>query len=385
MDNEFKDFTATPTLTFDVAPETKEAPAPAASSELAEQAADPAFSENNLTPEELQMVNEFSQKIDLHNSQAILQYGVGTQKKMADFSEAALNNVRTKDLGEVGNMLSSLVIDLKSFDVTEQDKGFKGLFKKSSNKITSMKAKYDKAEVNVNNVCTALENHQVTLMKDIALLDKMYAVNLTYFKELSMYILAGKKKLEEVRNGELAAAVAKANASNLPEDAQAAKDLQSMCDRFEKKIHDLELTRMISIQTAPQIRMVQNNDTLMAEKIQSTIVNTIPLWKSQMVLALGIAHSTEAAQAQSQVSDLTNELLRKNAEKLHMASVETAKESERGIVDMETLQKTNADLIQTLDDVMKIQKEGREKRQAAEAEMVRMENDLKAKLLEIQH
>ena len=248
-----------------------------------------------------------------------------------------------------------------------------------------MKAKYDKAEVNVNNVCTALENHQVTLMKDIALLDKMYAVNLTYFKELSMYILAGKKKLEEVRNGELAAAVAKANASNLPEDAQAAKDLQSMCDRFEKKIHDLELTRMISIQTAPQIRMVQNNDTLMAEKIQSTIVNTIPLWKSQMVLALGIAHSTEAAQAQSQVSDLTNELLRKNAEKLHMASVETAKESERGIVDMETLQKTNADLIQTLDDVMKIQKEGREKRQAAEAEMVRMENDLKAKLLEIQH
>ena len=385
MDNEFKDFTATPTLTFDVAPETKEAPAPTASSELAEQAADPAFSENNLTPEELQMVNEFSQKIDLHNSQAILQYGVGTQKKMADFSEAALNNVRTKDLGEVGNMLSSLVIDLKSFDVTEQDKGFKGLFKKSSNKITSMKAKYDKAEVNVNNVCTALENHQVTLMKDIALLDKMYAVNLTYFKELSMYILAGKKKLEEVRNGELAAAVAKANASNLPEDAQAAKDLQSMCDRFEKKIHDLELTRMISIQTAPQIRMVQNNDTLMAEKIQSTIVNTIPLWKSQMVLALGIAHSTEAAQAQSQVSDLTNELLRKNAEKLHMASVETAKESERGIVDMETLQKTNADLIQTLDDVMKIQKEGREKRQAAEAEMVRMENDLKAKLLEIQH
>ena len=325
MDNEFKDFTATPTLTFDVAPETKEAPAPAASSELAEQAADPAFSENNLTPEELQMVNEFSQKIDLHNSQAILQYGVGTQKKMADFSEAALNNVRTKDLGEVGNMLSSLVIDLKSFDVTEQDKGFKGLFKKSSNKITSMKAKYDKAEVNVNNVCTALENHQVTLMKDIALLDKMYAVNLTYFKELSMYILAGKKKLEEVRNGELAAAVAKANASNLPEDAQAAKDLQSMCDRFEKKIHDLELTRMISIQTAPQIRMVQNNDTLMAEKIQSTIVNTIPLWKSQMVLALGI------------------------------------------------------------EEVLKIQTEGREKRRNAEAEMQRMEDELKKKLLEIRN
>ena len=385
MDNEFKDFTATPTLTFDVAPETKEAPAPAASSELAEQAADPAFSENNLTPEELQMVNEFSQKIDLHNSQAILQYGVGTQKKMADFSEAALNNVRTKDLGEVGNMLSSLVIDLKSFDVTEQDKGFKGLFKKSSNKITSMKAKYDKAEVNVNNVCTALENHQVTLMKDIALLDKMYAVNLTYFKDLSMYILAGKKKLEEVRNGELAAAVAKANASNLPEDAQAAKDLQSMCDRFEKKIHDLELTRMISIQTAPQIRMVQNNDTLMAEKIQSTIVNTIPLWKSQMVLALGIEHSAQAAKAQREVTDMTNELLRKNADILKTATIDTAKESERGIVDLETLKHTNESLISTFDEVLKIQTEGREKRRNAEAEMQRMEDELKKKLLEIRN
>ena len=385
MDNEFKDFTATPTLTFDVAPETKEAPAPAASSELAEQAADPAFSENNLTPEELQMINEFSQKIDLHNSQAILQYGVGTQKKMADFSEAALNNVRTKDLGEVGNMLSSLVIDLKSFDVTEQDKGFKGLFKKSSNKITSMKAKYDKAEVNVNNVCTALENHQVTLMKDIALLDKMYAVNLTYFKELSMYILAGKKKLEEVRNGELAAAVAKANASNLPEDAQAAKDLQSMCDRFEKKIHDLELTRMISIQTAPQIRMVQNNDTLMAEKIQSTIVNTIPLWKSQMVLALGIEHSAQAAKAQREVTDMTNELLRKNADILKTATIDTAKESERGIVDLETLKHTNESLISTFDEVLKIQTEGREKRRNAEAEIQRMEDELKKKLLEIRN
>ena len=385
MDNEFKDFTTTPTLTFDLAPETKEAPAPTASSELAEQAADPAFSENNLTPEELQMVNEFSQKIDLHNSQAILQYGVGTQKKMADFSEAALNNVRTKDLGEVGNMLSSLVIDLKSFDVTEQDKGFKGLFKKSSNKITSMKAKYDKAEVNVNNVCTALENHQVTLMKDIALLDKMYAVNLTYFKELSMYILAGKKKLEEVRNGELAAAVAKANASNLPEDAQAAKDLQSMCDRFEKKIHDLELTRMISIQTAPQIRMVQNNDTLMAEKIQSTIVNTIPLWKSQMVLALGIEHSAQAAKAQREVTDMTNELLRKNADILKTATIDTAKESERGIVDLETLKHTNESLISTFDEVLKIQTEGREKRRNAEAEMQRMEDELKKKLLEIRN
>ena len=381
MDNEFKDFTATPTLTFDVAPETKEAPAPAASSELAEQAADPAFSENNLTPEELQMVNEFSQKIDLHNSQAILQYGVGTQKKMADFSEAALNNVRTKDLGEVGNMLSSLVIDLKSFDVTEQDKGFKGLFKKSSNKITSMKAKYDKAEVNVNNVCTALENHQVTLMKDIALLDKMYAVNLTYFKELSMYILAGKKKLEEVRNGELAAAVAKANASNLPEDAQAAKDLQSMCDRFEKKIHDLELTRMISIQTAPQIRMVQASDITMSEKIQSTLVNTIPLWKSQMIIALGVEHSREAAEAQRKVTDLTNDLLKKNAEKLKTATIETAKESERGIIDMETLVATNESLMSTIDEVMKIQQEGREKRREAEGKLVELEDELKQKLL----
>ena len=383
MDNEFKDFTATPTLTFDVAPETKEAPAPTASSELAEQAADPAFSENNLTPEELQMVNEFSQKIDLHNSQAILQYGVGTQKKMADFSEAALNNVRTKDLGEVGNMLSSLVIDLKSFDVTEQDKGFKGLFKKSSNKITSMKAKYDKAEVNVNNVCTALENHQVTLMKDIALLDKMYAVNLTYFKELSMYILAGKKKLREVREGKLNELHQKAAASGLPEDAQAANDLENKCDRFEKKLHDLELTRTISMQTAPQIRMIQNNDTTMIEKIQTTIVNTIPLWKSQMVLALGIAHSTEAAQAQRQVTDLTNELLKKNAETLHLASVETARESERGIVDIETLKKTNQELISTLDEVRQIQDDGRAKRMQAEEELGRIEGELKQKLLDM--
>ena len=383
MDNEFKDFSTTPTLTFDVVPETNDTPAFTDTAAPAEQPADPAFSESSLSPEELQMVNDFSQKIDLHNSQAILQYGVGTQKKMADFSEAALSNVRTKDLGEVGDMLSSLVIDLKSFDVTEQDKGFKGLFKKSSNKITSMKAKYDKAEVNVNNVCTALEKHQVTLMKDIALLDKMYEVNLTYFKELSMYILAGKKKLEEVRTGELAAAVAKAEASNLPEDAQAAKDLQSMCDRFEKKIHDLELTRMISIQTAPQIRMVQNNDTLMAEKIQSTIVNTIPLWKSQMVLALGIEHSAQAAKAQREVTDMTNELLRKNADILKTATIDTAKESERGIVDLETLKHTNESLISTFDEVLKIQTEGREKRRTAEAEMQRMESELKQKLLEI--
>ena len=278
-------------------------------------------------------------------------------------------------------MLSSLVIDLKSFDVTEQDKGFKGLFKKSSNKITSMKAKYDKAEVNVNNICTALENHQVTLMKDIALLDKMYDVNLTYFKELSMYILAGKKKLEEVRTGELAAAVAKAEVSNLPEDAQAAKDLQSMCDRFEKKIHDLELTRMISIQTAPQIRMVQASDITMSEKIQSTLVNTIPLWKSQMIIALGVEHSREAAEAQRKVTDLTNDLLKKNAEKLKTATIETAKESERGIIDMETLVATNESLMSTIDEVMKIQQEGREKRREAEGKLVELEDELKQKLL----
>lgn len=385
MDNEFKDFTTTPTLTFDVTPETKEAPAATAASDLAEQVSDPAFSEKNLTPEELQMVNDFSEKIDLHNSQAILQYGVGTQKKMADFSEAALNNVRTKDLGEVGDMLSSLVVDLKSFDITEQDKGFKGLFKKSSNKITAMKAKYDKAEVNVNNVCTALENHQVTLMKDIALLDKMYAVNLTYFKELSMYILAGKKKLQQVRATELPKLIEKASASNLPEDSQAANDLANLCDRFEKKLHDLELTRMISIQMAPQIRLVQNNDTLMAEKIQSTIVNTIPLWKSQMVIALGVAHSQQAMAAQREVTDMTNSLLKKNAETLKMATIETAKESERGIVDIETLKHTNETLISTLDEVVKIQDEGRQKRREAEAEIEKIEGELKKKLLDIRH
>jgi uncharacterized protein YaaN involved in tellurite resistance len=383
MSEEFKDFTVTPTLTFDVTPDTQELPAtPISSDSLAEAAKDPAFDEDRLTPEEKRMVDDFSGKIDLHNSQAVLQYGAGTQKKMADFSEAALKNVRTKDLGEVGNMLSSLVTELKSFDVTEQDKGIKGIFKKSSNKVTSMKAKYDKAEVNVNSVCDALEKHQVTLMKDIALLDKMYDANLAYFKELSMYILAGKKKLAEVRNTELAEALARAEQSNLPEDAQAAKDLQSMCDRFEKKIHDLELTRMISIQTAPQIRLVQNNDTLMAEKIQSTIVNTIPLWKSQMVLALGIEHSAQAAKAQREVTDMTNELLRKNADILKTASVESAKESERGIVDMETLKHTNETLISTFDEVLQIQSEGREKRRVAESELQRMEDELKTKLLQ---
>lgn len=381
MGEEFKDFTTTPTLTFGETPDTQELPSTVA--EETELVADSAFNENNLTAEEKKMVEDFSQKIDLHNSQAILQYGAGTQKKMADFSENALKNVRTKDMGEVGDMLSGLVVELKSFEITEEDKGILGLFKKSANKVTGLKAKYDKTETNVNNVCQALEKHQVTLMKDIALLDKMYDANLSYFKELSMYIIAGKQKLEEVRNGELAEAKAKAQASNLPEDAQAAKDIEAMCDRFEKKLHDLELTRMISIQTAPQIRLVQNNDTMMAEKIQSTLVNTIPLWKSQMVLALGIEHSNQAAKAQREVTDVTNELLKKNADLLKTASVETAKESERGIVDMETLQHTNETLISTFDEVMKIQEDGRAKRQAAEQEMQRLETELKNKMLEV--
>ena len=381
MGEEFKDFTTTPTLTFGETPDTQELPSTVA--EETELVADSAFNENNLTAEEKKMVEDFSQKIDLHNSQAILQYGAGTQKKMADFSENALKNVRTKDMGEVGDMLSGLVVELKSFEITEEDKGILGLFKKSANKVTGLKAKYDKTETNVNNVCQALEKHQVTLMKDIALLDKMYDANLSYFKELSMYIIAGKQKLEEVRNGELAEAKAKAQASNLPEDAQAAKDIEAMCDRFEKKLHDLELTRMISIQTAPQIRLVQNNDTMMAEKIQSTLVNTLPLWKSQMVLALGIEHSNQAAKAQREVTDVTNELLKKNADLLKTASVETAKESERGIVDMETLQHTNETLISTFDEVMKIQEDGRAKRQAAEQEMQRLETELKNKMLEV--
>lgn len=286
-------------------------------------------------------------------------------------------------MGKWGELLTDVVSQLKDFD-TEEEKGFFGFFKKQANKIENLKNKYDKAEANVERITDVLQKHQVRLLKDSALMDKMYEQNLLYFRELSMYILAGKKQLSAVRNGKLKELSEKAGLSGLPEDAQKARDLDSQCIRFEKKLHDLELTRMISLQTAPQIRLVQNNNTVMAEKIQTTIVNTIPLWKSQMVLALGIAHSTQAAQAQRQVSDVTNELLRKNAETLHMASAETAKESERGIVDLETLKQTNAELIQTLDDVMRIQKEGRAKRQAAEAEMARMENDLKAKLLEIQ-
>ena len=335
-----------------------------------------------LTPEEQKMVNDFAAKIDIENTNQILQYGAGTQKKMADFSDTALENVKTQDLGEIGELISNVVGELKDFDVQEEGKFF-GFFRKQTSKIENLKNKYDKAQANVEKITDSLQQHQVRLMKDFAMLDKMYEQNLNYFKELTMYILAGKKKLEETRNGKLAEMKNKAALSGLPEDAQAARDLDEKCSRFEKKLHDLELTRTIAMQTAPQIRLIQNNDTVMVEKIQTTIVNTIPLWKSQMVLALGIAHSAEAAQAQRQVTDITNELLRKNAETLHMATVETAKESERGIVDLETLQKTNADLIQTLDDVMRIQMEGRQKRQAAEMEMHRMEEELKRKLLEI--
>ena len=335
-----------------------------------------------LTPEEQKMVNDFATKIDIENTNQILQYGAGTQKKMADFSDTALENVKTQDLGEIGELISNVVGELKDFDVQEEGKFF-GFFRKQTSKIENLKNKYDKAQANVEKITDSLQQHQGQLLKDIAILDQMYAQNLNYFKELTMYILAGKKKLEETRNGKLAEMKNKAALSGLPEDAQAARDLDEKCSRFEKKLHDLELTRTIAMQTAPQIRLIQNNDTVMVEKIQTTIVNTIPLWKSQMVLALGIAHSAEAAQAQRQVTDITNELLRKNAETLHMATVETAKESERGIVDLETLQKTNADLIQTLDDVMRIQMEGRQKRQAAEMEMHRMEEELKRKLLEI--
>lgn len=370
--------TQTPTLSFGAAPE-PELPAEAKPEEIVAEPMDDSI----LSDEEKKQVEEFSQKIDLANSAGILQYGAGTQQKMADFSEKALEKVKTKDLGEVGGLISGLVGELKSFDADEEEKGLFGFFKKQGNKLNHLKARYDKAEVNVNKIVDALESHQVTLMKDIDMLDKMYEVNLTYYKELTMYILAGRMKLDEVRNGELQELLEKAKASQLPEDAQAAKDLENQCDRFEKKLHDLDLTRMISIQTAPQIRMVQSSDTMMAEKIQSTIVNTIPLWKSQMVIALGVQHSTEAAKAQRAVSDMTNELLKKNAEKLKSATIETAKESERGIVDIETLKATNESLISTLDEVMQIQNEGRAKRAAAENELRAMENQLKDKLLEI--
>ena len=328
------------------------------------------------------MVDDFANSIDLQNSTVILQYGAGAQKKIADFSETALANVRSKDLGEIGELLSGVVYELKKFD-EEEEKGFLGIFKKGGNKIAAMKSKYDKAEVNINKICDVLEEHQRQLWKDSAMLDKMYDLNKNYFKELSMYILAGKKKLERARTEELPGLMEKAKQSNLPEDAQEVNDFVAMCDRFEKKIHDLELTRMVSIQMAPQIRLVQSNDTLMSEKIQSTLVNTIPLWKSQMVLALGINHSTQAAQAQREVTNMTNELLRKNAEVLKMATVETAKEAERRIVDIDTLKQTNESLISTLDEVLRIQTEGREKRKEAEIELRRIEGDLRNRLLQV--
>lgn len=367
-------------ISLTLEPELTEAPAlvPAQESTIAQTQP----SEPVLTAEEQKIVDDFAAKIDVENTTQILQYGAGTQKKMADFSDAALANVRTQDLGQVGELLVNVVGELKGLD-EEEEKGLFGFFRKQANKLENMKNRYAKAEVNVEKIADALQQHQVRLMKDSAVLDKMYEQNLAYFKELTMYILAGKKKLEEVRTGKLQELQETAKLTGLAEDAQRARDLSEKCLRFEKKIHDLELTRTISIQTAPQIRMIQNNDTVMVEKIQTTLVNTIPLWKNQMVLALGIAHSTEAAQAQRQVADVTNAMLTQNAQKLHMASVETAKEAERGIVEIETLKKTNAELIATLDDVMKIQAEGRTKRLAAETEMAKMEDDLKRKLLQI--
>ena len=376
MTKEFEMMQSVPTLTLEPFAEEEKVPAVAEPEQEA-------WEDDMLSEEEKAQVEAFAKQIDITNTSVILQYGAGTQKKMADFSETALDNVRSKDLGEVGELLSGVVSELKDFD-EEDTKGFLGIFKKGANKLETMKAKYAKAETNVNQICKVLEGHQVQLLKDVAILDKMYELNLTYFKELSMYILAGKKRLKDIRENDLQQLLVKAQQSGLPEDAQAAKDLDAMCNRFEKKIHDLELTRTISMQTAPQIRLVQSNDTLMAEKIQSTIVNTIPLWKSQMVLALGVEHSAQAAEAQRQVTDMTNELLKKNAEKLKLATVEVAQESERGIVDIETLKTTNESLITTLDEVMRIQQEGRVKRQEAEVEMLRMENDLKQKLLDIQ-
>ncbi len=377
MSDPFQEVQKAPTLTL--TPNEDAAPAPSAAEK--EETLAP-LEETQLSAEEQKMVQEFIPQIELRDSNLVLQYGSGAQKKIADFSQNVLEGVRTKDLGEVGEMLSGVVTELKNFDV-EEEKGLFGFFKRGSNKLNAMKAKYAKTEANIDKICQVLEDHQVQLFKDISLLDKMYELNAVYFKELCLYIIAGKKKLEMVRAGELADLVEKAKQSGLPEDAQAANDLAALCDRFEKKVHDLELTRMISIQMAPQIRMVQNNDTMMSDKIQSTLVNTIPLWKSQMVLALGLENSRQAADAQRAVTDMTNELLRKNADALKMASVDIARESERGIVDIETLQHTNESLISTLDEVIQIQAEGRQKRQEAEQELSRLETELKNKLLDI--
>ncbi len=352
------------------------------STALAKEEEAPKIPEVVLTPDEQKMVDDFASKIDITNTQMVMQYGAGSQKKIADFSESALNNVRTKDMGEIGQMLTSVVTELKDFN-EEEEKGFLGFFKKSSNKLENMKIKYDKAEANINKICKVMEDHQVTLLKDAAMLDKMYDLNLNYFKELSMYILAGKQKLAQARTVELPSLLRKAEQSSLPEDTQAANDYASMCERFEKKIYDLELTRTISMQMAPQIRLIQSNDTAMSEKIQSTLVNTIPLWKSQMVIAIGLNHSSEAARAQREVTDMTNALLKKNAETLKTATIETARESERGIVDIETLTATNQTLISTLDEVLKIQEDGRAKRRSAEAELGRIEDEMRKKLLEV--
>ena len=373
------ELTLTPALDEAPAPVLVAEPAPAA--DAAPDAA-PELSDDMLTDEEKQMVDAFASQIDVRDSAMIMQYGAGAQKKMADFSESALSSVRTKDLGEVGGLITDVVTELRSFDATE-DKGLFGFFKKGANKIESLRARYDKAESNVNKIVDALKDHQMTLMKDAAMLDKMYELNLTYFKELTMYLLAGKKKLAQARTVELEELIAKANETGRAEDAQAAQDFEAMCTRFEKKLGDLDLTRTIAMQTAPQIRLVQNNEIVLVEKIQTTIVNTIPLWKSQMVLALGIANSEEAVRAQNAVTNMTNDLLKKNAEMLHTSTVEIAKESERGIVDIETLKNTNETLIKTFDEVIQIQAEGRQKRAEAEAEMRRMEADLKQKMLEI--
>ena len=363
-----------PSLTFGDEAETQAAQAP--------QAAMAEPEENVLTPEELRQVEEFAKKIDVTNSKAVMTYGVGTQKKMADFSEKTLESVKTKDMGEVGDMVSGLVTQLKNFDLDENEKGIMGFFKKKGNQMQELKTKYTTVEKNVEAISNELEKHQVTLLKDVELLDRMYELNLTYFKELSMYILAGKKKLKEVRETDLPALQKKAAESGLPEDAQAAKDLADQCDRFEKKLHDLQLTRAVAMQTGPQIRMIQSSNQIMAEKIQSTIVNTIPLWKNQMVIAIGIEHANQAAKAEREVNDMTNALLRKNADKLKQATVESAKEAERGIVDIETLKHTNEMLITTMDEVLAIQQEGKQKRAAAERDLAQIEAQLRQKLLQ---
>lgn len=390
MENEINEMNIEeiPTLTFDVIDEVPvvETVMPENSSAETKKVVEKevaTLAQTQLTPKEQEMVKAFVEKIDLNNTNAVLQYGASTQKKMADFSNKALTNIKTKDMGEIGDMITGLVTELKAFDVEEESGGFLNFFKKKANSLTNLKAKYDKAEVNVAKISDALESHQVQLLKDVEFLDKMYDLNLNYFKEISMYIIAGKEKLEIARNTELETLKQKAFASGLPEDAQVVKDFENMCERFEKKINDLELSRMIALQTAPQIRLIQNSDTVMVDKIQSTLVNTIPLWKNQMAIAIGIQHSTDAAIAQRQVSDMTNELLKKNASALKVATIETAKEAERGIVDMETLRNTNESLITTLDEVMRIQTEGREKRRQAEIDLQNMENQLKDKLLTI--